>query len=819
MEEQMKDREGNRFLENSEWDVEKHLLVFFFLMNVPCGTVVSGDLGETLNQFQADGDYILGGLFPLYSANMNRAKRASSESHKCERIQLDGFLWAQAMIFAIEEINNSSTLLPNVMLGYDIRDTCLMPSVAMRSAISFLTVEGGTTFEISYFASSNLFNDKNNFPSFFRTIPTDEVQAAAVVSIVETFHWNWIAVIGTDNTYGRRAMQHFIKLVSKTEICIAFEELIPVHLRDLKLQKKMASIISYIVLSQANVTVVFAEDVYAEVLLTVALEQNMTEKVWIASESWVTSEAVASIPNISSIGTILGASIKNVKIPGFECYVSTALALNHMPKLKSESCNRNERHPEMKNEEASVVIGEDLERISFSVYSAAYTVAHALHSLLRCDRGPCNKGNIYPWQLLIAVREVNFTLHNQAIFFDEEGNPPTGYDIINWQWKGGNLIPEFRVIGEYRAQDKELIINASLIDWNTLQNKIPDSNCSTSCESGQVKIVKGHLSCCYQCVDCPAGTFLSDDEQCIPCQKDEWSPPRSVKCEKKVIEFFRWTDTLAGLLATLAAVGLSIIMAVIIIFIPNLNSPLVQLAGGTTCLAMLIFTATTCCSIYFFLGRPNWFLCRVRQPLFSIGFAGCLSAMLVKSFQVSGLPRVTRCIPQCFPAFLWHNGKWLIISFFLLIQCALCATWQSRSPPFVFANYNISVTEIFMECNEGSLTGFGLLLIYNNLLALACFLCTFMGRSTDKTYNLGRHITFAMLIYLTVWVFFIPAYTTTKGKFVSFLEPFAGLVSVYGIIIVYFLPKCYIILFKPEYNTQSYCQEPTDNPPSNMEGQ
>ncbi|XP_062888934.1 extracellular calcium-sensing receptor-like [Mobula hypostoma] len=765
--------------------------VFFYLTSVPCGTVVSGDRGESLNQFQADGDYILGGLFPLYSANVNRAKRASSESHKCERIQLDGFLWAQAMKFAIEEINNSSTLLPNVTLGYDIQDTCLMSSVAMRSAFSFLTTEGGTTFEvkcdytnhssrvlailgpstselsritarlfsfllipqISYFASSNLFNDRMNFPSFFRTIPMDEVQAAAVVSIVETFHWNWIAVVGTDNTYGRRAMQHFTKLVSKTDICIAFEELIPVNVRGLKLQKRMASIISHIVLSQVNVTAVFAEDIYAEVLLMVALEQNMTEKVWIASESWITSEAVPA----SQISQASGPS-----------WV----------------CSRNEHYPEMKNEEASVVIGEDLEHISFSVYSAAYTVAHALHSLLHCDLGSCNKGNTYPWQLLIAVKEVNFTLHNRVISFDEEGNPPTGYDIINWKWKGENLIPEFRVIGEYRAQDKELLINASLIDWNTLQNKIPDSNCSTSCESGQVKIVKGHLSCCYQCVDCLAGTFLSDDEQCLPCQKDEWSPPRSVKCEKKVITFFQWTETLASLLATLAAVGLFIIMAVIVIFILNLNSPMVQLAGGTTCLVMLIFIAITCCSIYFFLGKPNWFLSRVRQPLFSIGFAGCLSAMLVKSF-----------------------------------QCALCATWQSRSPPFVFANYNISVTEIFMECNEGSLTGFGLLLIYNNLLALACFLCTFMGRSTVKTYNLSRYITFAMLIYLTVWVFFIPAYTTAKGKFVSFLEPFAGLVSVYGIITAYFLPKCYIILFKPEYNTQSYCQVTTDNPSSNAEGQ
>jgi len=38
----------------------------------------------------------------------------------------------------IDEINNNSTLLPNVTLGCDIRDSCWYPPVALEQSIDFI---------------------------------------------------------------------------------------------------------------------------------------------------------------------------------------------------------------------------------------------------------------------------------------------------------------------------------------------------------------------------------------------------------------------------------------------------------------------------------------------------------------------------------------------------------------------------------------------------------------------------------------------------------------------------------------------------------
>lgn len=52
------------------------------------------------------------------------------------------------MKFALEEINNSTTLLPGETLGYEVYDTCLNSLVILHSALLFLAKNGTEDVEV-----------------------------------------------------------------------------------------------------------------------------------------------------------------------------------------------------------------------------------------------------------------------------------------------------------------------------------------------------------------------------------------------------------------------------------------------------------------------------------------------------------------------------------------------------------------------------------------------------------------------------------------------------------------------------------------------
>lgn len=143
----------------------------------------------------------------------------------------------------------------------------------------------------------------------------------------------------------------------------------------------------------------------------------------------------------------------------------------------------------------------------------------------------------------------------------------------------------------------------------------------------------------------------------------------------------------------------------------------------------------------------------------------------------------------------------IIVLIALLCEIGICVAYLLLDPPKVYKNMENQNVKIIFECNEGSIEFLCAIFGFDVLLAFLCFLTTFVARQLPDNYYEGKCITFGMLVFFIVWISFVPAYLSTKGKFKVAVEIFAILASSYGLLGCIFLPKCFIILLRPKRNT------------------
>ncbi|XP_043938183.1 vomeronasal type-2 receptor 26-like [Protopterus annectens] len=335
---------------------------------------------------------------------------------------------------------------------------------------------------------------------------------------------------------------------------------------------------------------------------------------------------------------------------------------------------------------------------------------------------------------------------------------------------------------------------------------IPSSVCSESCTLGYRKMIrKGQPICCFDCVPCSQGEIANTtgSTSCFKCPEDHWSNERHDACILKTIEFLSYNDPLGTSLAA-AAISLTFIsLSFLLIFIKYRNTPIVK-ANNRELSYFLLASLQLCflCSLMF-IGHPVNITCILRQTVFGSIFSMSVSLVLSKTVTVVIAFKATH------PSSVLHkwfgsNTSTVIVFFCTLGQIIICAVWLANAPPFVETNTWSLTNIIIIECNEGNRMYFYLILGYMGSLASVCFVLAFLARKLPDTFNEAKYITFSMLIFVSVWLSFIPAYLSTQGKNMVAVEIFAILSSSLGLLICIFLSKCYIILLKPEMNTRKH---------------
>uniref|UniRef100_UPI00398EB205 extracellular calcium-sensing receptor-like n=1 Tax=Pristiophorus japonicus TaxID=55135 RepID=UPI00398EB205 len=779
------------------------------------------------------------------------------------------------MIFTIDEINRDPVLLPNTTLGYRIVDSCDVSSEALKGALQILNGDEETLSPdicrgfssvpliigdagssrsaavsrivglfgiplISYFASCACLSDKHEFPTFFRTVPSDAVQIKALLRLVKYFKWNWVGVVAVDSDYGQFGIQSFAEEIWNSNVCIAYTEFIPSG----RARNRMSQIADTIRKSSAKVIILFCGESDVLVLIKELRLRNITDVQLIASEAWVTSSLIWTEESREILTGTIGFGIRRAEIPGLRDFLlklhpSRAPENPFVEEFWEEvfGCKLKKRDQMsgqnawlfsdkpctgLENLNTSKNIYTDVSqlRVSYNVHKAVYAVAHAIHNLQTCENGKgpfinntCGqKSNIVPWQLLHYLKEVKFmNKFGEEISFDINGDPIASYDLINWQKRTDGSV-EFVKVGYYDAalpESIKLVLDESTIFWHGHQKKVPVSVCSGSCPTGTRKAARrGQPICCFDCLPCADGEISNktDSIECVRCSIDHWSNDERIQCLPRETEYLSFQDEIGIILTAISVFGACITGAVAAVFLYFINTPIVR-ANNSELSFLLLISLILCflCSIAF-IGQPSPWSCMMRHIVFAVSFVLCISCILIKTLVVLMAFKAT--LPAS-NVMKWFGPKQQISIVFLctLIQFIICLIWLVSSPPLPAKNTKYQSAKIILECNVGSTVAFWCVFGYIGLLACMCFILAFLARTLPDKFNEAKFITFSMLIFFAVWVTFIPAYVSTPGKYTVAVEIFAILASSFGLLSCIFAPKCYIILLKPEENTKKHLMD------------
>ncbi|KAM8972562.1 vomeronasal type-2 receptor 26-like [Pelodytes ibericus] len=336
--------------------------------------------------------------------------------------------------------------------------------------------------------------------------------------------------------------------------------------------------------------------------------------------------------------------------------------------------------------------------------------------------------------------------------------------------------------------------------------QVPLSVCSHSCPPGFRKAAEeGKPLCCFQCVPCPQGEISNhtDSTDCCKCPWDMWPNKEKSICLPKPIEYLSYKDPLGTTLASIGIISALMPLVVLKLFINHKTTPIVKANNYSISCLLLVSLSFCFLSSFAFIGYPQPEKCLLRQVAFGMVFALCISCILAKTIMVVCAFMATKpdsSLKKC----ISPNVSFMVIFVCSLLQFMVCTTWLLLSPPFPEFNTYTSPEIIIIECNEGHPTAFWSMLGYLGLLATISFVVAFMARTLPDSFNEAKFITFSMLAFLSVWLSYIPASLSTRGKYTVAMEIFAIQSSTWALVIFMFSPKCFIIWFQPNMKSKGH---------------
>ncbi|XP_058036537.1 vomeronasal type-2 receptor 26-like [Ahaetulla prasina] len=707
-----------------------------------------------------------------------------------------------ALAFAVKEINEDPQILPNITLGFHIYDSYLNARMTYRTTLDLLfksqefvpnykcdrkknlmAIIGGlgsdtssniaevvSFYKIPQLTYGSLAQEEfqtSKGSSLYFMAPKEDHQYIGIIQLLHHFRWTWIGIFTMDNNNGERFLQKMQPILSENGICPSFMRrlLQLIHFEHyIKLYHIISDIFTDLKNSNTTTFLVYGESLIIMCLRAIIfLTDPENKQTSLLRNMWITTAQIDFVLSgfqvswdLQMFHGALSFSVHSRAVAGFKEFLQTIKPHSgcrdgflqdiweqsfdcSFSKSELQETSNRQCPVEKKLEDLPGPVFEvEMTGHSYSVYNAVYAVAHALLALFM-----------------------------------------SGFNKKKTMMLKKTDLPHLQ-------------------PWQVL----PISLCNDHCSPGYwKKEVEGKQFCCYDCVPCPEGKISTqrDVDDCFECSEDHYPNKEKNGCILKLLVFLTFEETLGIGLASAALCFFFLTSWALGTFIKHRDTPIVKANNRSLTYALLVSLQLCFLSSLLFLSQPGKVTCLARQSMFGVTFSVAISSVLAKTITVVVAFMATKPGSQMRR---WV-GKRLAFSIVLscsLLQVCICVVWLLTSPPFLELDMKSGLQEMILQCNEGSDFFFYCVLGYMGILAIASFTVAFLARKLPDSFNEAKFITFSMLAFCSVWISFFPAYLSTKGKAMVAVEVFSILASSAALLGCIFLPKCYIIVLRPELN-------------------
>ncbi|XP_013921262.1 PREDICTED: extracellular calcium-sensing receptor-like [Thamnophis sirtalis] len=722
---------------------------------------MNSDTPKINHKYYQSGDVIIAGISSqsfMFSNPLKFERHPSSEVLDDLIFLTQTYQHILALVFAVKEINEDPQVLYNISLGFNIYDVFF-------------------TGSLTYLASLELLSTWGKFIPNYKC----DVQSTTVAVIGGPDSKACLFMATTLSIYkipqddnGLRFMQKELPRFSQSGICFDFIEPFPTVYFKTGIHEMMESWVKlYVLISDSIASVVI---LHSEIHTTIFLrmfprilevedKQMKTGKVWVMmAQIEFTSVPFQQSWDLDILHGSLAFAIQSDEVVGFQNFLQR-------------------RNPNVETRDGFI---KDFWRQAFD---CSFPTTLEDNVWTHCS------GEEKLEALPRSVFDMSITPHSYSIY-------NAVYAVAHALKSMSSSMLKHRTISEEGLKN---VLNSML--WQVQ----PRSLCNKPCRKGHSKTKKeGKPFCCYDCFPCPEGKVSNwtDMDSCYQCPEDHYPSKAQDQCIPKEISFLFFQEPLGITLAIVVLLFSSITALILAVFVQHKNTPIVKANNQGLSYTLLVSLLLSFLCPLLFIGHPQKVTCLFRQTAFGIIFSVAVSCVVAKTLIVVLAFMATRPDSKM-RSWVGNKLALFMVPSCSIVQTTLCTVWLVNSAPFPDLDMHSLPTEIVLECNEGSTAMFYCVLGFIGLLAMISFTVAFLGRNLPDSFNEAKFITLSMLLFCSVWISFVPAYQSTKGKYMVAVEIFSILASSAGLLTLIFFPKVYIILIRPELNNRQQLMQKT----------